>query len=93
VWKGRRDDEEEREGERAAALLGMRPAGVEWVGAYAGSRHRHLHWYLKSGPTPGRYPRRAGMAKKRPLGRGQIGSGPNERGAEGAPNRVRGRET
>jgi 16S rRNA (guanine527-N7)-methyltransferase len=79
VWKGRRDDEEEREGERAAALLGMRPAGVEWVGAYAGSRHRHLHWYLKSGPTPEGYPRRAGVAKKRPLGR--VRSGPNERTA------------
>jgi 16S rRNA (guanine527-N7)-methyltransferase len=68
VWKGRRDAEEEREGERAASLLGMRPGGVEWVGAYAGSRHRHLHRYEKLAPTPAGYPRRPGIAKKRPLG-------------------------
>jgi 16S rRNA (guanine527-N7)-methyltransferase len=68
TWKGRRDGEEEREGERAAALLGMRPAGIEWVGAYAGSRHRHLHRYLKTEASPSGYPRRVGMAKKRPLG-------------------------
>jgi 16S rRNA (guanine527-N7)-methyltransferase len=79
AWKGRRDEEEEREGERAASLLGMRPAGIEWVGAYAGSRHRHLHWYLKAAPSPPGYPRRAGMAKKRPLGRDErIGSDPNQ---------------
>jgi 16S rRNA (guanine527-N7)-methyltransferase len=68
VWKGRRDSDEEREGDRAAGLLGMRPEGVEWVGAYAGSRHRHLHWYLKTELTPAGYPRRPGIAKKRPLG-------------------------
>jgi 16S rRNA (guanine527-N7)-methyltransferase len=68
TWKGRRDVEEEREGERAAALLGMRPTGVAWVGAYAGSRHRHLHRYEKTEPSPPGYPRRPGIAKKRPLG-------------------------
>jgi 16S rRNA (guanine527-N7)-methyltransferase len=68
VWKGKRDLEEEREGERAAALLGMRPAGVDWAGAYAGSRHRHLHRYEKLKQSPPGYPRRAGVAKKRPLG-------------------------
>jgi 16S rRNA (guanine527-N7)-methyltransferase len=71
TWKGRREIEEEREGERAAALLGMRPAGIEWVGAYAGSRNRHLHRYEKTGPSPPGYPRRPGMAKKRPLGRAE----------------------
>jgi 16S rRNA (guanine527-N7)-methyltransferase len=71
TWKGRREIEEEREGERAAALLGMRPAGIEWVGAYAGSRNRHLHRYEKTGPSPPGYPRRLGMAKKRPLGRAE----------------------
>jgi len=77
TWKGRRDADEELEGERAARLLGMRPAGVEWVGAYAGSRHRHLHRYEKAEPTPAGYPRRAGIAKKRPLG-ASSGSGPNQ---------------
>jgi 16S rRNA (guanine527-N7)-methyltransferase len=41
---------------------------VRWVGPYAGSKHRHLHVWRKSGPTPSRLPRRPGMAKKRPLG-------------------------
>jgi 16S rRNA (guanine527-N7)-methyltransferase len=68
AWKGRRDSDEERRGEAAASLLGMRPLGVRWVGPYAGSRHRHLHVYEKLTPCPAGYPRRVGMAKKRPLG-------------------------
>jgi 16S rRNA (guanine527-N7)-methyltransferase len=68
AWKGRRDLEEERRGAAAAEALGMRPAGVEWVGPFAGSRNRHLHVYEKVAPTPAGFPRRPGMAKKRPLG-------------------------
>jgi 16S rRNA (guanine527-N7)-methyltransferase len=41
---------------------------VRWVGPYAGSRHRHLHLLRKVAPTPANLPRRAGIAKKRPLG-------------------------
>jgi 16S rRNA (guanine527-N7)-methyltransferase len=33
-----------------------------------GARERHLHVYRKASPTPERFPRRAGMAVKRPLG-------------------------
>jgi 16S rRNA (guanine527-N7)-methyltransferase len=69
AWKGRRDREEEHEGERAAAMLGMRQIGVEWVGPFAGSRNRHLHVYEKVAACPPGYPRRAGMARKRPRGR------------------------
>ena len=69
AWKGRRDPGEEAQGEAAARMLGMEPRGVEWVGPFAGSRHRHIHVYEKVAPTPPGYPRRAGMAKKRPLGR------------------------
>lgn len=69
AWKGRRDPEEEAQGEAAAARLGMSFRGVEWVGPFAGSRNRHIYSYEKTGPTPPGYPRRAGMAKKRPLGR------------------------
>jgi 16S rRNA (guanine527-N7)-methyltransferase len=68
AWKGRRDPDEEAELARAAASLAMEPVEVRAVGPYAGSRHRHLHLMLKSGPTPGGLPRRPGMAKKRPLG-------------------------
>jgi 16S rRNA (guanine527-N7)-methyltransferase len=69
AWKGRRDAGEEQEGAAAAAALGMRALGVDWVGPFAGSRNRHLHTYEKVAPTPAGYPRRAGVARKRPLGR------------------------
>jgi 16S rRNA (guanine527-N7)-methyltransferase len=68
AWKGRRDEDEERQLERAADELAMRAEGVLDVGARAGSRHRHLHVVRKLGPTPPDLPRRAGMAKKRPRG-------------------------
>ena len=68
AWKGRRDDDEEAQLERAAAALSMRPEQVLEVGFHAGSRHRHLHVMRKSGPTPAGLPRRPGMAKKRPRG-------------------------
>jgi 16S rRNA (guanine527-N7)-methyltransferase len=68
AWKGRRDSDEEAELERAAAALAMEPVEIRWVGPYAGSRHRHLHVMRKRGPTPDNLPRRAGLAKKRPMG-------------------------
>jgi 16S rRNA (guanine527-N7)-methyltransferase len=68
AWKGRRDEDEEAELDRAAAQLAMEPAEIRWVGPYAGSRNRHLHVIRKTGETPADLPRRAGMAKKRPRG-------------------------
>ena len=68
AWKGKRDREEEAQLERAAAALAMQPEEIRHVGPYAGSEHRHLHVIRKSGPTPQKLPRRAGMAKKRPIG-------------------------
>ena len=68
AWKGKRDDDEESEMGRASKGTGMEVEEVRWVGPYAGSRHRHLYLLRKVGPTPERLPRRAGMAKKRPLG-------------------------
>jgi 16S rRNA (guanine527-N7)-methyltransferase len=70
AWKGRRDPHEEAELERAGDRLAMAGERIEWVGPFAGSRHRHLHLLRKVGPTPADLPRRAGMAKKRPLGAG-----------------------
>jgi 16S rRNA (guanine527-N7)-methyltransferase len=69
AWKGRRDEGEEAELERAAERLAMRPREVRWVGPYAGSQNRHLHAVDKAGPTPAELPRRPGIAKKRPFGR------------------------
>lgn len=68
AWKGRRDADEEAQVERAASALAVRPERILHVGPYAGSEHRHLHVLRKTGPTPDKLPRRAGMAKKRPPG-------------------------
>jgi 16S rRNA (guanine527-N7)-methyltransferase len=68
AWKGRRDREEEEEAELAATVLGMSLAAVERVQPFTGSRNRHLHVYRKQGSCPPGYPRRPGMARKRPLG-------------------------
>jgi 16S rRNA (guanine527-N7)-methyltransferase len=67
AWKGRRDDAEEADGAAAAAQLGLEPAEVRRVQPFAHARDRHLYVYLKVGPTPNDYPRRPGMASKRPL--------------------------
>ncbi len=68
AWKGKRDEEEEEQLERASTSLAMRPEQILDVGARAGSKHRHLHVIRKIGPTPSDLPRRAGVAKKRPKG-------------------------
>jgi 16S rRNA (guanine527-N7)-methyltransferase len=39
------------------------------VTPYAGAEHRYLHVMSKVRDTPPRFPRRAGVARKRPLGR------------------------
>jgi len=68
AWKGAPDRDEERAGERAADRIGMKPVVTERVHPYAGSRAHHLHLYEKVGPTPPEFPRRAGAARKHPLG-------------------------
>jgi 16S rRNA (guanine527-N7)-methyltransferase len=68
AWKGARDSEEEAAGAEAAVEVGLQPEGVVEVQPYPESRNRNLHVYRKFAPTPERFPRRAGMAVKRPLG-------------------------
>jgi len=68
AWKGRRDAEEDDAGVRAAAVLGMELGPVVAVEPFPGAHSRHLHVVVKSAPTPERFPRRPGMASKRPLG-------------------------
>ena len=68
AWKGAPDAEEERSGARAAAEVGLEPAGIRYVEPYPGSRQRHLHLYRKVRETADRFPRRTGVAAKRPLG-------------------------
>jgi 16S rRNA (guanine527-N7)-methyltransferase len=68
AWKGKRDEEEEQQMQRASEPLAMRPEAILDVGHRAGSEHRHLHVLRKSGPTPPNLPRKSGLAKKRPQG-------------------------
>jgi 16S rRNA (guanine527-N7)-methyltransferase len=68
AWKGTRDPQEETAGAAAADRLGLEAAQVRAVEPYPGSRNRHLHLYRKVSPTPEGFPRRPGMAAKRPLG-------------------------
>ncbi|HEX8123535.1 MAG TPA: 16S rRNA (guanine(527)-N(7))-methyltransferase RsmG [Solirubrobacteraceae bacterium] len=69
AWKGARDAEEEADGAVAAAELGLDVAEVRRVTPFAGIAERHLYLYSKVSDTPYRFPRRPGMARKRPLGR------------------------
>ena len=67
AWKGRRDRREERDGAAAAATTGLEIFDVRPVKPWDGAEHRHLHLYLKVSSTPNRFPRRPGIASKRPL--------------------------
>jgi 16S rRNA (guanine527-N7)-methyltransferase len=67
-WRGKRVSEEEDAADRAAALLGLRRTEVRRVVPYEGARDHHLHVFVKEEETPSRFPRRAGIARKRPLG-------------------------
>jgi 16S rRNA (guanine527-N7)-methyltransferase len=68
AWKGARDADEEDAGAAAAGKLGMAVKVVIPVQPYEASENRHLHVFRKIAPTPAEFPRRAGMARKRPLG-------------------------
>ncbi len=68
AWRGRRDGNEEHAADRAADLIGMRSLEVRAVQPYAAARDLHLHVFVKERPTPTGFPRRAGLAAKRPLG-------------------------
>lgn len=68
AWKGQRQPPEEEAGATAAAQLGLEVQEVVPVTPYTGSRNRYLHVYSKVTETPANFPRRPGMATKRPLG-------------------------
>ncbi|MEA2373432.1 MAG: rRNA (guanine527-N7)-methyltransferase [Solirubrobacteraceae bacterium] len=68
VWRGRRDREAEEAAERAAGQLALESRPAVRSEPYPDSQEHHLHVYVKVGPTPARFPRRPGIASKRPLG-------------------------
>lgn len=67
AWKGRPEPAEEADGAAAAEALGMSAPEAIPVEPFAGARVRHLYLTSKVSPTPDRYPRRPGMARKRPI--------------------------
>jgi 16S rRNA (guanine527-N7)-methyltransferase len=66
-WRGRRDAAQEKAALEAADQLGLERVEVRSVKPFPTARDRHLHVYLKVGDTPPRFPRRGGVARKRPL--------------------------
>lgn len=67
AWKGARQPDEESAGAAAAQIVGLSPTLIIPVTPFVGARNRHLHVYRKVAETPGRFPRRPGMAVKNPL--------------------------
>jgi 16S rRNA (guanine527-N7)-methyltransferase len=66
-WRGQRNSEEERRAIGAADQLGLVRESIRRVEPFEGVRDHHLHVYLKTRETPDRFPRRSGMARKKPL--------------------------
>src|SRR3954447_18035912 len=67
AWKGARDPDEEARGVQAAAELGLEQEQILPTTPYSTSENRHLHVYSKVSNTPDRFPRRPGMATKKPV--------------------------
>jgi 16S rRNA (guanine527-N7)-methyltransferase len=67
AWKGAVSDAEAADEAAAAEHLGLRVEPVRSVIPYPGSERRTLHVLRKVASTPPNYPRRAGIATKRPL--------------------------
>lgn len=66
-WRGRRDPGSEDAAERAATVLGLSRQEIRRVIPFEQATDRYLHVFVKDAATPRRFPRRAGMARKRPL--------------------------
>jgi 16S rRNA (guanine527-N7)-methyltransferase len=81
LWQGRPDAATEADTARALAELGLERTEVRRVRPYNGADHRYLHVISKVRDTPSRFPRREGMARKRPLGTSLKANLSNEYGA------------
>jgi 16S rRNA (guanine527-N7)-methyltransferase len=67
AWKGRLEPDEDADGRAAAAVLGMSAPEALPVQPFPEARDRYLYLSSKVSPTPSRYPRRPGIARKRPI--------------------------
>lgn len=67
AWKGALGPGELRLGKGAGAQVGLAFEEVRRVEPFRGARDRRLVVFRKTAPTPERFPRRPGVAAKRPL--------------------------
>jgi 16S rRNA (guanine527-N7)-methyltransferase len=70
AWKGAVDEAESAAAGAAAEMVGLEPREVRRVSPFPEAANHTLHVFQKVAPTPSRFPRRPGMAAKRPLARG-----------------------
>lgn len=68
LQRGAGEASDEDSASHAAALLGARLVRIEPYGPYRGAKNLHIWVFLKTAPTPERFPRRPGAARKKPLG-------------------------
>jgi 16S rRNA (guanine527-N7)-methyltransferase len=68
AWTGKREPQLENQATRAAEELGLSVPEARAVSPFSGAQHRNLHLMSKVMETPARFPRRPGIASKRPLG-------------------------
>lgn len=68
AWRGQRDASAELAATKAAQIIGLEPGEIRSVKPYPAARNRYLHLMSKVMDTPDRFPRRPGIALKRPLG-------------------------
>jgi 16S rRNA (guanine527-N7)-methyltransferase len=66
-WRGRSDVAADARALEAAAILGLRREQIVRATPFPGASDHHLHVYVKVRDTPLRFPRRPGIARKRPL--------------------------
>jgi 16S rRNA (guanine527-N7)-methyltransferase len=79
VWGGRRSREAELAAEEAAREIGLAGLEVRRVEPFPQAHNRYLHLMSKVRETPSRFPRRPGVASKRPLGRRALAPGSSDR--------------
>jgi 16S rRNA (guanine527-N7)-methyltransferase len=68
AWRGRLEAAEDAAAVRAAEVLGFELTEPVQVHPYPAAKHRHLQLMLKVRETPAGFPRRPGVARKKPLG-------------------------
>ena len=68
AWRGHRQVEQEISAARAADELGLKIGEIARVQPFTDAQAHYLHLMSKVRPTPDRFPRRPGVARRRPLG-------------------------